>query len=107
MCIRDRDIGTLWLDHSCGSGRFRVKPEVRSQLLRCFITAQIEQSCHKVDYIPLGSAAEAEEIILVQLQARMPVVVERPASHTIAAVSYTHLDVYKRQNYKGLKAAAA
>jgi len=78
------DIGTLWLDHSCGSGRFRVKPEVRSQLLRCFITAQIEQSCHKVDYIPLGSAAEAEEIILVQLQARMPVVVERAASHTIA-----------------------
>ena len=58
--------------------------KVRSQLLRCFITAQIEQSCHKVDYIPLGSAAEAEEIILVQLQARMPVVVERAASHTIA-----------------------
>ena len=35
--------------------------------MHCFITAQIEQPCHKVDYIPLGSAAEAEEIILVQL----------------------------------------
>ena len=79
------DIGTLRLDHSCGSGRFRVKPEVQSQLLRCFITAQIEQPCHKVDHIPFGSAAEAEKIVLIQLQARMPVVVERAASHAVVA----------------------
>ena len=51
-----------------------------------FITAQIKQPSHKVDYIPLGSAAEAEEIILVQLQARMPVVVERAASHTLSLI---------------------
>ena len=61
------------------------KSKVRSQLLRCFITAQIEQPCHKVDYVPLGSAAEAEKIVLIQLQARMPVVVERAASHAVVA----------------------
>ena len=61
------DIRTLRLDHSYDSGRFRVNPKVRSQLLRCFITAQIKQPSHKVDYIPLGSAAEAIEVVLVQL----------------------------------------
>ena len=78
------DIGTLWLDHSCGSGRFRVKPKVRSQLLHCFMVTQIEQLCHKVDHVSLGSATEAEEIIFIQLQARMPVIVEWAASHTAA-----------------------
>ena len=32
----------------------------------------------------VGSAAKAEEIVLIQLQARMPVMVERTASHTVA-----------------------
>ena len=35
--------------------------------------------------IPFGSAAEAEKIVLIQLQARMPVVVERAASHAVVA----------------------
>ena len=48
------------------------------------LAAQIEQPCHEVDHIPLGSAAKAEEIFLVQLQARIPVVVERAASHAVA-----------------------
>ena len=61
-----------------------VKPKVRSQLLRCFIAAQIERPCHEVDHIPLDSAAKAEEIILIQLHARMPVIVERAASHTVS-----------------------
>ena len=78
------NIRTLWLDHSCGSGRFRVKPKVRSQLLHCFMVTQIEQLCHKVDHVSLGSATEAEEIIFIQLQARMPVIVEWAASHTAA-----------------------
>ena len=58
--------------------------EIRNQPLCRFIAAQIEQHCHEVDHIPLGSAAEAEEIFLVQLQARIPVIVERAASHTIS-----------------------
>jgi len=53
--------------------------------LRRFVAAQIKEPCHEVDHIPLGSAAEAEEIFLVQLQARMPVIVERAASHAVAA----------------------
>ena len=61
------DIGTFGLDHSYGSGRFRVKPKIRSQLLCCFIAAQIEQPCRKVNHIPGSPAAEAEEIILIQL----------------------------------------
>ena len=47
----------------CGSGRFRVKPKIRSQLLCCFIAAQIERPCHEVDHIPLDSAAKAEEML--------------------------------------------
>ena len=46
---------------------------------------QIEQPCHKVDHISLCSTAEAEEIVLIQLQARMPVIVERAASHAVVA----------------------
>ena len=72
------------MEHSCGSGRFRVKPKIRSQLLCCFIAAQIERPCHEVDHIPLDSAAKAEEIILIQLHARMPVIVERAASHAVS-----------------------
>ena len=38
----------------------------------------------QVDHISLCSTAEAEEIVLIQLQARMPVIVERAASHTVS-----------------------
>ena len=78
------DIGVFRLGQNNGSRRFRVKPKARSQPLCRFIVAQIEQSRHEVDHIPLGSAAKAEEIFLVQLQARIPVVVERAASHAVA-----------------------
>ena len=44
----------------------------------------VDAHIHKVDHIPLGSAAEAEEIMFIQLQARMPVIVERAASHAVA-----------------------
>lgn len=63
---------------------FGADTKVRSQSLRRFVAAQIKELCHKVDYIPLGSTAEAEEIFLVQLQAGMPVIVERAASHAVA-----------------------
>ncbi|EHL18411.1 hypothetical protein HMPREF9630_00136 [Peptoanaerobacter stomatis] len=79
------DVGTFQFGQCSGSRRFRVKSKIRSQFLRRIIAAQIEQPCHEVDHIPLGSAAEAEEIFLVQLQARMPVIVERAASHAVAA----------------------
>ena len=75
------DIGTFRFGQ--GSGRFRVKPKIRSQFLHRFIAAQIEQSCYEVDHIPFGSAAEAEEIFLIQLQAGVPVIVERAASHVV------------------------
>ena len=63
----------------CGSSRrlVRVKPEVRNQLQRRLITAQSEQSRGEVDHVAGRSAAEAVEIILIQFQARMPVIVER------------------------------
>ena len=62
-------------DHGCGSGRFRVKPEVQKPAFALLHNCtQIEQPCHKV-VIPFSSAAEAEKIVLIQLQARrMPVV---------------------------------
>ena len=65
--------------------RFVADTEVSRQFLRRFVATEIEQPCHKVDYIPLGSASETGEIILIQLHARMPVMVERAASHTVAA----------------------
>jgi hypothetical protein len=59
--------------------------EVRSQSLCRFIAAEIKHLCRKVDHITFGSAAEAKEIFLIQLQAWMPVIVEWAASHAVAA----------------------
>ena len=64
--------------------RLGADAEVLRQSLRRFEVAEIKQLCHKVDHISFGSAAEAIEIVLVQLQAGMPVIVERTASHTVS-----------------------
>jgi hypothetical protein len=45
----------------------------------------MKQLCHKVNHISGGTTSEAIEIVLVQLQAWMPVIVEWAAGHTVAA----------------------
>ena len=62
-------------------GLVRVNPEVIHQLLRRVIAAQVEQLCHKVDHVTSCPAAEAVEVILVQLHAGCAVIVEWTADH--------------------------
>lgn len=62
------DIGAFGLagyPHSLS--RLGANTEVSRQFLCRLVAAEIKQPCHKVDHIPLGSAAEAEEIVLIQL----------------------------------------
>ena len=42
------------------------------------------------------------EIAIAAFEAKKHVYCEKPMSHSVAAVSYTHLDVYKRQVLKYL-----
>jgi len=53
--------------------------EVRFEPSRCLSLRAAEQSHREVDHVPVRSAAEAVEVIAVQLQARRPVRVERTA----------------------------
>ena len=62
-------------------GLVRVDPKVIRQLFRCVIAAQVEQLCHKVDHIAVGSAPEAVEVILIQLHTGCTVGVEGAADH--------------------------
>ena len=88
-------------------GLVRVDPKVIRQLFRCVIAAQVEQLCHKVDHIAVGSAPEAIEVILIQLHAGRVVIVEGAAGHiaapelqTVVFGSLSHcdhrLDVFKK-----------
>jgi hypothetical protein len=58
-----------------------VDAEVIGWLLCGFVAAQTEQSCYKDDHIAGGPTAEAVKLILVQLHAGMPVIVEGAADH--------------------------
>ena len=55
--------------------------EICRQLFRRVIAAQAEQPCRKVDHIASCPAAEAVEVILVQLRAGRAVIVKRAADH--------------------------
>ena len=66
-------------------GLVRADTEVISQLLCGLAAAQAEQPRHKVNHIASGSAAEAIEVICVQLHAGVAVLVERAAHHTATA----------------------
>ena len=65
-------------------GLVRVNPEILCQLLRCLVTAQAKQPCHKVNHIAGGSAAETVKIPFVQLHAGVPVLMERTTAHPIS-----------------------
>ena len=70
------------LSQRCRSwGLVRVDSKVIRQLLRRVIAAQVEQPCHKVDHIAVGPAAEAVEVILIQLHTGCMVGVEGAADH--------------------------
>jgi len=66
--------------HRC-RGLVLVDAEIIGQLLCGLVAAQAEQPRHKVDHIPCSPAAEAVEVILVQLHAGMPVIMEGAADH--------------------------
>ena len=70
----------LFQCHSC-RGLVRVHTEVIGQLLCCLVAAQAEQPRHKVDHIAGGPAAKTIKVILIQLHAGMPVIVEGAADH--------------------------
>lgn len=76
------DVGKFrFTDRCSGLSRLGGNAKVRRQRLRRFIAGQVKHPCHNADHIPSGPAAEAEEIFLVQLQARMLIMVERTTGH--------------------------
>ena len=64
---------------------FRRDAKISGEFCCGILEADAEQSCGKVDDIPAGSAAEAEELILVHLQTGVPVLVEWAAGHAVSA----------------------
>ena len=62
----------------------RADAKIFSQLLRRLKAAEIKQLRHQIDHIAGGSAAEAEEIIFIQLHAGVPVIVEGTGHHVIS-----------------------
>ena len=80
-----RQQGAFRLGQSNGRrGLIRVNPEILCQLLCRLEAAQTKEPCHKVDHIAGGPAAEAVKILLIQLHAGMPVIVEWAAAHPTA-----------------------
>ena len=67
-----------------GCGRLvRSKFKIIRQLFRRLIAAQTKQTGSELDHISVRPAAEAVEIVLVQLHTGVPVIVERTAAHPI------------------------
>ena len=63
---------------------FRVNSKVGFQFLRGGVGRKPKETGGEVDDISAGTAAEAEEIILIQLHAWMPVLVEWAAGHAVS-----------------------
>ena len=56
--------------------------EVGNQPLGCFVVAYAQQLGGEVDHIAVSPTPETVVVVLVQFQARVPVVVEWAASHS-------------------------
>ena len=80
-CLCQR-VFRLFQRSSCGR-LVRVKSKIMRQLFRRLIAAQAKQTGGELNHIAVSPAAKAVEIILVQLHAGVPVIVERTAAHPI------------------------
>ena len=65
--------------------------EVRAELFRRFILRQAEQPCGKLYNVAVFGAAEAVEVVVVQLHRRSFVIVENASGHSIA---YAHTVIF-------------
>lgn len=60
-------------------------PEIRGEFPRGLIEADTEEFCREVDDVAVRAAAEAVEVIAVELQAGFVVVVKRAFCHAVSA----------------------